>query len=134
MTALLLILLALSAGVMAFYVWGMKKMRKQKCGILLCVPPFLVNAITSQIAIYFAIILWATHPSISLINLNGWMMIFSPVLIQTILNQLLYFLYYKKKKKLTGKQYFLASLAGMLGIIIYVTYLELSLYYIVSGM
>lgn len=133
MYAFLAILIALTIAVLAFYIWVMRQIKTQKWGMLSCIPPFLINVITSQFAIYFAIIIWASHQAGAYVDLNSWMMILSPVLIQTILNELLYFLYYKRKKVLTGKQYFLVSLAGTLSIIIYVTYMECRLYLTIFG-
>ena len=133
MNTLIAILLALSIAVISFDIWVVKQIKKEKWGMLLCIPPFLVNLITSQFAIYFAAMIWASYQVGGTVNFNSFMMILFPVLIQTIANQLMYFLYYKKKKVLTGKQYFLISLAGVLSIILYATYMECRLYLTIFG-
>ena len=62
------------------------------------------------------------------VEFSAWLMLFTPLIFQTIANQLLYFLYYKKKKKMNAKEYALTSLAGALSIIIYMAYLEVNTY------
>lgn len=128
MTILVIILLTLSLGVTAFYIWGMRRIRKNKEKLWLYAPPFIINAMGAFSMLYMFLILASAMLHEMTIDWSGWLMLFSPLILQTIANQLIYFLYYKRKKKMTSRAYILTSVAGVLSIIIYMTYLEVSAY------
>ena len=128
MTILVIILVALSLGVAAFYMWGMRYIRKQKQKLWLYAPPFILNTIGVFFTFYIFLMIMVAFAHEIPVEFSAWLMLFTPLIFQTIANQLLYFLYYKKKKKMNAKEYALTSLAGALSIIIYMAYLEVNKY------
>jgi hypothetical protein len=99
-------------------------MKEKEKGIRVLFIPFSVNLIFSCTVFYVSLLMAIAILHNITIDIALILLLLMPVLFQTIINILLYFLYYKKKNKLTKKEYFLTCLSGATAVIIYLFWLK----------
>ena len=104
---------------------GYRKIREKGKGARLLIAPFSLNLIFSCTLFYALLLMGVAIVHNITIDISFYVLLLLPILLQTIANLLLYFLYYKKKNKLTGKEYFLTCLGGEMAIFVYIFWLEI---------
>ena len=116
------VLLALIYGLFFFTTW---KFYKKKKSLLKYIAPLSLNTLISFIGSF--LILFAT--TCLLVDMVHWwkhiLLLFGSIAFMIIPNILLYRLYYKKKNKLSKKEYFIASIYGFLLFILYIIQINL---------
>lgn len=107
------------------YATGYNKLRKEGKSIKLLLAPFSFNLFFSCALFYSLLLMAIAIVHNFAIDISMYLLLIVPIIVQTITNLLLYFLYYKRKNKLTAKEYFLISLSGSSAVVMYMLWLEL---------
>ena len=104
---------------------GYIKLRNQGKGIRLLIIPFSLNLIFSCTFFYALLLIGVTIVHQIPIDISLYLLLLIPLVLQTISNLLLYFLYYKKKNKLTNKEFVLTCISGATAVFVYMFWLEI---------
>jgi hypothetical protein len=116
------VLLALIYGIFAFTIW---KLYRNKKPMLKYLAPIVLNTFVSFIGSFF--ILFAI--TCLLVDFIHWWkhfpLLFGGTLLMVIPNILFYRLYYKRKNKLSRKEYILASIYGLMIFVLYIIQINL---------
>lgn len=120
-----LIIFLITLGLSILYLLGYKNIRQKGKSIRTVIIPFVVNSFTACIYYYFFIIAILIISHNIYLDLPTILIFIVPFIIQTIINVLLYFLYYKNQNKLTAKEFFITCLCGVSSIFVYISFMTL---------